>query len=160
MKKLRKFRKLSGNFPAPALPTLKRSRTFSYPEVKAPEDPLEKAAVQGIIATLPERIIWKWLIDHDHVFQTQKPELGGVRTTGGVTADFVVYTLTTQKVVFRIQGEYWHGPEFPGTRAHDDEQAGRLRRRGYLVVDLQEAAIYEAVLDGRLTRYIESRLFL
>ena len=154
MKKLRKL----GH--TPALPTLKRSRAFSYPKVEPPEDPLEKAAVQGVVASLPERIIWKWLIDHGHVFQVQKPEFGGTRTVGGVTADFVVFTLAPRKVVLRIQGEYWHGPEFPGARAHDDEQAGRLRRQGYLVVDLQEAGIYKAVLDGHLTRYIENRLFL
>lgn len=142
------------------LPTLKVSRAFSYPKIEPPEDPLEAAAVQGVVASLPERIVWKWLAKHNHVFTTQKAELGGVRTVGGTTADFVVYTFGPQVVVLRIQGEYWHGPEFPRARAHDDEQAGRLRAQGYLVVDLQEAAIYEAVLTGRLTRYIENRLFL
>lgn len=153
MKKLRKL----GN--VPALPTL-RVQALSYPKVKPPEDPLEKAALQDVVGTLPERIIWKWLIDHHHVFQAQRPEMGGVRTVGGTTADFVVYTFGPQVVVLRIQGEYWHGPEFPHARAHDDEQAGRLRAQGYLVVDLQEVDIYKAVLDGHLTRYIENRLFL
>lgn len=154
---MRKLRRLGKG---PKMPAMKQSRAFSYPKVQPPKDPLEAAAVQGVVASLPERIVWKWLVDHGHLFTTQKAELSSPQTVGGTTVDFVVYSLAPQPVVFRVQGVYWHGPEFPGARAHDDEQAGRLRRQGYLVVDLRENDIYEAVLRKRLTRYIEKRLFL
>lgn len=119
------------------------------------EDPLEKAAKQGAVGTLPERIIWKWLEDHDHLFDCQSEQGGGRLSVGGAVIDFLVYTLAGQTVAIRVQGDYWHGPAFPERQARDDEQADRLRQWGYIVADLWESDIYEAVINERLDRLIE-----
>lgn len=124
----------------------------------AKEDPLEKAAKQGVPGTLPERIVWKWLEDNDHQFVTQSEEGGGRLSVGGAVVDFLVYTMAAQPVAIRVQGDYWHGPAFPERQARDDEQAERLRKWGYIVVDLWEHDIYDAVLNNRLTSYIEAEV--
>lgn len=122
------------------------------------EDVLEKAALQGLPGTLPERIIWRWLDAKNLLYQTQAVELGGRLVVGGAVVDFLVWGLAGPVVALRVQGEYWHGPLKPGQQSRDDEQAGRLRTLGYLVVDLWEGEIYEAVREGRLGAYIEGKV--
>lgn len=122
------------------------------------EDKLEKAAIQSPVGTLPERIVWKWLVDHDYQFEYQLAELGGRDVVGGSVIDFVVYGLG-KPIVIRVQGDYWHGPKFPDRQARDDEQFYRLHARGYAVCDLWESDIYEAVENDRLTPYMEDNLF-
>jgi G:T-mismatch repair DNA endonuclease (very short patch repair protein) len=117
-------------------------------------DVLEKAAKQGVVGTLPERIVWKWLEDHDYRFITQGAEFGGRMVLGGAVVDFVVYDIAGQPTAIRVMGDYWHGPKFPGRQARDDEHFMRLSQMGYLVVDLWEGDIYEAVKRDRLTAYI------
>ena len=119
----------------------------------APGDPLEAAALQGATGTLPERIVQRWLESAGHLYQAEHWEMGGRLVLGGAVVDFVVYDLAPQPVVLRVMGEYWHG-ELPGRQARDDEQAQRLRRMGYLVVDLWESAIYAAALAGRVGSYV------
>lgn len=121
------------------------------------ENVLEAAAVQYGMGTLPERIVWKWLIDQNLVFQVQYAEFGGQRELGGAVLDFRVFGLAAAPVAFRVQGGYWHGPS-SDRKAQDDEQAGRLRLAGYLVVDLWEQPIYDAVRGERLTEYIMWRI--
>jgi hypothetical protein len=123
------------------------------------EDPLEKAALQGVPGTLPERIVWKWLLDEDYLFETQLAVAGGRMVIGGSVVDFVVYDIAGQPVALRVQGDYWHGPKFPDRQARDDEQFWRLHQMGYKVVDLWESDIYEAVRQERLTPYIEGEVF-
>ena len=118
------------------------------------EDPLEKAALQGVAGSLPERIVWKWLIDQDYLFEAQRSEFGGRLVLGGAVVDFLVYDIAGRPVALRVMGDYWHGPKFPERQARDDEQFYRLTARGYLVVDLWEKDIYEAVKNDRLTAYI------
>lgn len=125
----------------------------------AKEDKLEKAALQGVPGTLPERIVWKWLIDEDYTFIGQRTEYGGRLVSGGAVIDFLVYDLAGKPVALRVQGDYWHGPKFPQRQARDDEQFYRLTARGYLVVDLWESDIYEAVEKDRLTPYIMGEVF-
>lgn len=122
-------------------------------------DPLEAAAAQGVQGTLPERIILKWLERRGYLYRVQVAELGGARSLGGMSLDFVVYGLAGLPVVLRVQGTYWHGPLMDRT-ALDDEQAGRLRLNGYLVVDLWEHEIYQAVLSHRLTEFVLNRIML
>lgn len=117
-------------------------------------DLLEEAALQGVVGTLPERIVWKWLIDRQYRFIMQRSEFGGALVLGGAVVDFVVYDLAGQPVALRVQGDYWHGPKFPDRQARDDEHYHRLTAMGYLVVDLWEHDIYNAVLHKRLTAYI------
>lgn len=118
------------------------------------EDPLEKAAMQGVPGTLPERIVWKWLVDQDYSFIGQSSEFGGRLTVGGSVVDFLVYDIAGKPTALRVMGDYWHGPKFPDRQARDDEQYYRLTGSGYLVVDLWEHDIYNAVRRGRLTPYI------
>lgn len=118
------------------------------------ENKLEKAALQGVPGTLPERIVWKWLEDNGYRYITQGAEFGGRLILGGAVVDFLVYDLAGRVTCLRVMGDYWHGPEFPGRKARDDEQFARLTARGYLVVDLWESDIYQAVEQDRLNAYI------
>ena len=122
-------------------------------------DPLEKAALQGVPGTLPERIVWKWLEDEDHLYEAQRAELGGRMWVGGAVVDFVVFDLGTNPVALWVQGDYWHGPAQGERQARDDEQADRLRLQGYVVVDLWEAELYEAARHERVGRYIMDQVF-
>lgn len=122
------------------------------------EDPLEKAALQNVPGTLPERIVWKWLIDEDHIFEAQSIQEGGRMVIGGSVVDFLVYSMAGRPVCIRVMGDYWHGPQFPERQARDDEQRARLNMMGYIVCDLWEHDIYEAVLQNRLTSYIENEV--
>lgn len=127
------------------------------PEVPGEKvDPLEAAAAQGVMGSLPERIIRKWLEGSGYLYQVQVGEGGGARQLGGMTLDFVVYGIAAFPVALRVQGTYWH--RLGERTALDDEQAGRLRLRGYIVVDLSEQDIYRAVLGHRLDRYVKSRI--
>ena len=118
------------------------------------EDVLEKRALQGVVGSLPERIVWKWLEQAGHVYEAQRTELGGRMVAGGAVVDFFVYDLAGTVVVLRVQGDYWHGVQNPKRQARDDEQAGRLRAQGYAVVDLWESDIYEAARLDRVGRYV------
>lgn len=129
-----------------------RPQTPGGPE--GTREQLERAALQGVEGTLPERIVWKWLEDHGHSYEHQRTEFGGRLVAGGAVVDFFVYDLAAKPVVLRVMGDYWHGPSFPGRQARDDEQAMRLTQQGYIVADLWESDIYEAVLQENLSRYI------
>lgn len=118
------------------------------------EDPLEKAAMQGVPGTLPERIVWKWLEDNQYSYLAQSSEGGGRLTMGGAVIDFLVFDIAGKPVALRVQGDYWHGPKFPDRQARDDEQYYRLTEWGYLVVDLWESDIYEAARHKRVGPYI------
>jgi hypothetical protein len=139
---------------------IKPRRITLQPEVPGEKkDPLEAAALQGAPGTLPERIVQKFLENEGLLYQRQAAEFGGSRQLGGQTLDFVVYGLAAFPVVLRVQGQYWHGP-LSDRMSLDDEQAGRLRLQGYLVVDLFEQEIYRAVLNHNLRRFILGRVGL
>jgi very-short-patch-repair endonuclease len=84
--------------------------------------------------------VYNWLIRHgfkpgvDFDFQSQLIGLRGVRELGDAIADFV---LIKQRIVFRIQGEYWH--HTPEQNARDTVQKERLQGMGYTVIDLLES---------------------
>lgn len=161
LKKLRRMSRIGAlriqeGFSTPEPVTVER---YSYPrEPGVREDPLEKRAKQGVIGTLPERIIWKWLEDRGYSFTVQQAELGGRNQVGGAVVDFIVWDYAGKPVAIRTMGDYWHGPAFPNRRNRDDAQAGKLRARGYLVCDLFESEIYEYALDGHLGRLIDRQL--
>lgn len=122
------------------------------------EDPLEKAAMQGVDGSLPERIVWKYLATRGHLFTAQSAAMGGRLTVGGAVVDFLVYDLGARPVAMRVQGDYWHGPARPDQQARDDAQASRLRGQGYVVADLWESDIYQAVRFDRLGAYIREEV--
>ena len=161
-KKLRRFSKaralpkIGQGFSLEKMPAVK---AWSRPaELGVEEDPLEKLAKQGVLASLPERIVWAWLERKGYSFTMQAAELGGRNQVGGAVVDFVVWDMASRPVAIRIQGQYWHGPSFPGRRARDDEQAAKLRMKGYLVVDLWEQQVYEYALTGHLGQLIDRLL--
>lgn len=61
-------------------------------------------------------------------------------------------------VAIRVQGGYWHGPTFHERTIEDQQQADRLRAQGYIVLDLWEQDIYDAVRFDRLDAYIRNEL--
>ena len=144
-------------------PTVRKMGTGGIPlRKRVPgkvEDPLEKAALQGVPGTLPERIVWKWLDDEGRLYEAQYAELGGRWYAGGAVVDFVLYDLGERPVALRVQGDYWHGMGFPDRQARDDEQAMRLAAVGYVVVDLWEGELYEAARHERVGRYITDEIF-
>jgi len=119
---------------------------------------LEKAAVQGVEGSLPERIVWRWLQSQGLMFEPQYHAMGGRLTVGGAVIDFLVWGLSGVPVAIRVQGGYWHGPTFHERTIEDQIQADRLRGQGYLVLDLWEQDIYDAVLFDRLDAYIRNEL--
>jgi len=119
---------------------------------------LERAAVQGVEGTLPERIIWRWLESQGLMYEAQYVTMGGRLTVGGAVIDFVVWGLSGQPVAIRVQGGYWHGPTFHERTIEDQQQADRLRAQGYIVLDLWEQDIYDAVRFDRLDAYIRNEL--
>ena len=118
-----------------------------YLNEETEQERLEKYAKQGVMGSLPERIVWKWLEDHRYVFDVQQSHAGGRYMRGGFVVDFIVYTLAAMPVAIRVMGEYYHGPMQPGTPGRDDAAAARLRRDGYIVCDLWEQDIYDAAPD-------------
>jgi len=128
------------------------------PRKTGQQDKLEQKAKQGVIGTLPERIIWAWLERRGLSFAPQVSMMGGVGEVGGARVDFIVYGLMGQPVALRVMGGYWHGAAFPERQRIDEEQAQRLRANGYQVVDLLEGEIYEAAEYNRLTAYIEGEI--
>lgn len=100
--------------------------------------------VSAIVGSDLETKVYNWLIRHgyrlniDFVFQSQLIGLRGVREIGDAIADFL---LIEPKIVFRVQGEYWHS----GTEesARDVIQKERLQGLGYTVIDLWEKDLTE-----------------
>jgi hypothetical protein len=121
-------------------------------------DPLEERAQQGVVGSLPERIIWKWLVGQRVPFEAQVGFFGGQQIKGGAIVDFFVWGLASRPVCLRIQGSYWHGPMRPDRASQDDYQATRLRERGYIVVDLWEPDVYSYALSGDLSELIRRKI--
>ena len=138
----------------PGLP--QRVTTPAAPFAKG--DPLEERAVQGVTGSLPERIIWKWLVGQRVPFEAQVGFFGGRQIKGGTIVDFFAWGLASRPVCLRILGAYWHGPEMPNKAAQDDYQAVRLRQQGYIVVDLWEPDVYRYALLGNLSELIRRKI--
>lgn len=105
-------------------------------------DPLEERAQQGIRGTLPERIIYKYLVDKLHFqepvdFEFQSSLQGGRLDTGGIVADFLFRNL---KIVINplgpTHGEYWRFRK-------DEEQISALEEMGYKVYMIEEGDVYD-----------------
>lgn len=145
------------------LRTLKEARPAKPEAVARPEtpwtkgNPLEEKAQQGVIGSLPERILWRWLELQRIPYEAQVAMFGGRRVKGGLVVDFVAYGLAARPVALRIQGEYWHGQK-PGEAAQDDAQAVRMRQAGLIVVDLWESDVYRTALLGDLGELVRRQL--
>lgn len=96
------------------------------------------SAPGGVIGSDLEIKVYMWLVKRGYRptvdFEFQSHMIGGYnRELGDAIADFL---LIKEKIIFRVQGEYWH----TGTQeqARDTIQKENLQGMGYTVVDLQE----------------------
>ncbi len=153
-------RSLRGIPSLPELPKLppignRGPRKIRVPGVKVPlqsvEDPLTLARYQKEQTTfpgsLPEFMVFRWLEDHgyqpwlDFIFQSEL--LGGPSVFGGVKADFVLPgMLGGQGLLLRVQGLHWHY-DSTEVQVKDARQRSMLEADGWVVVDVDEDAIYE-----------------
>ena len=118
------------------------------------QDTLEARAIskEYIRGTLPERIVYKFLVDKlrlaDGVeFDFQSSMSGGRLELGGIVADFL---FPIKMMVLQVQG-----PTHTGTlrMAKDEEQRGMLQDMGYSVVDIEEDTIYnESKFDEEMRK--------
>lgn len=123
-------------------------------------DALERRAVSRnqVRGTLPERIVYKWLVDNLHMqegyyenasadFDFQSSQVGGRTELGGLVADFLFPRL---KIVINVQGPTHSG--FLRYRK-DEEQKDILADMGYTSYDLELDEIYDAMrFENRMRR--------
>jgi hypothetical protein len=120
------------------------------------ENPLEARAVPHSLVrgTLPERIVYKSLIDYFHLipdfdFSFQTSLQGGRIDTGGIVADFIFPYL---QMVLQVQGPT-HKEVLRMWK--DSEQQMALEEMGYTVYFIEEDEIYNEIrLENRLRRLL------
>jgi very-short-patch-repair endonuclease len=116
------------------------------PQKMIGENPLEARAIpQGVIrGTLPERIIYKALVDDHHLiegidFSYQSSLQGGRLDTGGIVADFLFPYL---RIIINPMGP----THYETLRMYkDDEQTMALAELGYQVYYIDEHKVYDEV---------------
>ena len=84
-------------------------------------------------ASLPEKLVYAWLVKHGIPFNYQYALMGG-HVPGGAIVDFVIY-LRDPSVILRIMGYYWHNKS-PASQINDDLQLESLEDLGYIVEDI------------------------
>jgi len=108
-------------------------------------DPRERRAVQGIRGTLPERIVYMWLVKVLRLvsgidFDFQASTSGGRMELGGIVADFL---FPMMMLIINVQGpthkEYLRSQK-------DKEQTAILEDMGYRVYDIWDWEIYDEYL--------------
>jgi hypothetical protein len=118
----------------------------------------ESRAVQGIKGTLPERIMYKALVQRGYKpgvdFDFQSSQSGGRMQMGGIVADFL---FPFKKIVIQVQG-----PTHAGflRAAKDQEQRELLDSMGYTTLEVDQDVILSASkLDAWLRNNIDICLF-
>jgi hypothetical protein len=101
------------------------------PPLGSPEESL--AALGPSKASLPERMVYGWLIRHKVIFDYQSPVLGG-KVAGGAVLDFVLHD-RVDPIVIRIQS-YWHTGA--SNMFADAIQLSSLQELKYTVEDVWE----------------------
>ena len=84
-------------------------------------------------ASIPERLVYAWLVKHGIPFSYQYALMGG-HVPGGAIVDFVI-RLRNPPVILRIMGYYWHHKS-PATQINDDLQLESLEDLRYIVEDI------------------------
>lgn len=120
---------------------------------------LEALCTHTYPGTLPERLAIQWAIEQELNFKVQKRFFASRTMWRSITVDIVVYMYraSPKPLAIRVQGNYWH--RSPGRAYEDDQQAARLTRAGYKVVDCWEVDIREAALHERMNTYMEDRIY-
>jgi len=118
----------------------------------------ESRAQQGIKGTLPERILYKALIQRGYKpgvdFDFQSSQQGGRMQMGGIVADFLFFY---KKIVIQVQGPT-HATYLRA--AKDQEQRELLDSMGYTTLEVDQDVILSASkLDDWLSRNLDICLF-
>jgi hypothetical protein len=98
--------------------------------------------MQDMRGTLPERIIFKYLVDKMHFisdvdFDFQTSLQGGRLDTGGIVADFLFpFLMIVLNPLGPTHGEYWR-------HRKDEEQISALEELGYAVYMIEEEDVYD-----------------
>ena len=112
---------------------------------------LERRAVQGIVGSVHERILYKELQRRKIPFSFQASVQDGRLQLGGMVADFI---LLDRPVVIRVQGTHWHTGLAMETK--DERQRGILEAYGYYVLDIWDWEIEDPeLLSDWLRRNID-----
>ena len=142
----------------PRIPGGRIARPQGVGQFETRAEALEKRAKQGVMGSLPERLIWSWLDRTGLLFTVQESIWGGKRVQGGAVLDFQIWGLAAYPVVIRVQGSFWHGPAAPGRNNNDDRVASRLMASGFIVVDAWETDIENYALTGHIGQLINRLL--
>jgi len=99
--------------------------------------------------SLPERMLYGWLVKHGVAFGYQTSVAGG-RLPGGAVLDFVIYERVVP-IAIRLQS-YWHkGAE---NVLADDIQLNMLQETGYVVEDIWDYELQTAEEIDRKMREV------
>lgn len=107
--------------------------------IKHGETPQQRYAkyAPAEVKSLPERILFGWLVLHRVMFDYQVSVLGGRAIPGGAVLDFVIYDKPIP-IVIRVMS-YWHKT----TEWGDEIQRQAVEELGYIVEDVDEWEINE-----------------
>lgn len=110
-------------------------------------DQLEARAVspEYIKGTLPERIVWKYLVDYLKMqagvdFDFQSSLEGGRIELGGMVVDFLFPLL---RIIIQVDGPTHDSYQRKGK---DEEQENELAARGYRVFRIEDTVIYDVYM--------------
>ncbi|MCS7038040.1 MAG: hypothetical protein RMN24_00730 [Anaerolineae bacterium] len=113
----------------------------------------------GPVGTLPERLVRRYLLDRNIVFQQYLPVGAPIRLGGAVVDYLLPFVGRAPGTIIRVQGDYWHTllPRI----GRDRLQYENLVRRGYRVVDAWESDLRQAGIAGlhALYRFLDELLF-
>lgn len=90
-------------------------------------------------STVPEKLVYGWLVTHDIPFKYQEQFFGG-RLPGGAIVDFMIFEVS-HPIALRIMS-FWH--EAPEMQWHDEVQRGMLMEMDITVTDVYEHEINTA----------------
>lgn len=110
---------------------------------------LERMAKQGIVGTLPERLVYAALERRGVPFEFQSSVMGGKARRGGAVVDFLLPTLN---VGLEVKGDYWHRNE-----AHDMTREAELLEVAHIrIVTIWDWETYDLLL---LDSILDTRVF-
>ena len=130
-------------------------------------DPLEQRALQGIVAPITERIVYKtlaqmigpenfiWQFDIQGGRQVFHSVFVGGTLLGGFILDFVILN-RTPPLAIEVQGSYWHGTEGPG---RDVARQIAVNQFGFDYAEIWDYQIYagQQYLEDLILRLLGTR---
>ena len=111
-------------------------------------------AINTVVMSDIERIVYDWLTRHKIDFQFQTSMSGGFYELGGIVVDFL---LPERGIAIRVMGEYYHRGAVPEGKA--EIQREELTAMGWIVVDCWGDDLKER-LDETMTKAIRGEEML